>query len=65
MRFLIDTDWLIHYLNNHPGVVQRLGEFQEDGLALSIISLADSTREFSIPVTRWGTSALCRLFSAA
>ena len=41
MRALIDTDWAIHYLNDHPGVVQRLGELQDDGLALSIISLAE------------------------
>lgn len=41
MRCLIDTDWAIHYLNDHPGVIQRLGELQDDGLALSIISLAE------------------------
>jgi hypothetical protein len=41
MRFPIDPDWAIHYLNAHPGVIQRLGELQEDGLALSIISCAE------------------------
>jgi len=41
MRSLIDTDWVIHYLNNHPPIVQRLGELQSEGLALSIISLAE------------------------
>lgn len=41
MRYLIDTDWAIHYLNDHQGVVQRLRGFQDDGLGLSIISLAE------------------------
>ena len=41
MRSLIDTDWAIHYLNDHQGVVQRLRGFQDDGLGLSIISLAE------------------------
>jgi tRNA(fMet)-specific endonuclease VapC len=41
MRALIDTDWTIHYLNDHPGIVARLRELQEEGLALSMISLAE------------------------
>jgi tRNA(fMet)-specific endonuclease VapC len=41
IRSLIDTDWAIHYLNDHSGVVQRLSELQDDGLALSMISLAE------------------------
>ena len=41
IRSLIDTDWAIHYLNDHPGVVQRLSALQDDGLALSMISLAE------------------------
>lgn len=23
-RYLIDTDWIIHYLNGHPDIVRRL-----------------------------------------
>lgn len=42
MRYLVDTDWAIHYLNEHPNFVQRLQELQQqEGLALSMISLAE------------------------
>jgi tRNA(fMet)-specific endonuclease VapC len=42
MRFLIDTDWAIHYLNKHAGIVERLQELQQqEGLGLSIVSLAE------------------------
>jgi tRNA(fMet)-specific endonuclease VapC len=41
ITYLIDTDWVIHYLNGHPAIVERLEEFQEQGLALSVISLAE------------------------
>jgi tRNA(fMet)-specific endonuclease VapC len=41
MRYLIDTDWAIHYLNDRPDIAQRLQALQDDGLALSIISLAE------------------------
>lgn len=41
MRYLIDTDWAIHYLNNHPGITQRLDELKDEGLALSVVSLAE------------------------
>jgi tRNA(fMet)-specific endonuclease VapC len=38
---LVDTDWVINYLNGHPGIVQRLDELKERGLALSIVSLTE------------------------
>jgi tRNA(fMet)-specific endonuclease VapC len=41
LQNLIDTDWVIHYLHVHPGIVARLDELQPQGLALSIISLAE------------------------
>jgi tRNA(fMet)-specific endonuclease VapC len=41
MRALIDTDWAIHDLTDHSGIVARLRALQEEGLALSIISLAE------------------------
>ncbi len=41
MRYLIDTDWAIHYLNDRPDIVQRLHVLQDDGFALSLISLAE------------------------
>jgi hypothetical protein len=24
IRYLVDTDWAIHYLNDHQGIVERL-----------------------------------------
>ena len=41
LRYLLDTDWVIHYLHAHPAIVARLDELQPQGLALSIISLAE------------------------
>jgi tRNA(fMet)-specific endonuclease VapC len=41
MRYLIDTDWVIHYLNGREDIVQRLDELKEQGLGLSMISLAE------------------------
>jgi tRNA(fMet)-specific endonuclease VapC len=41
MAYLIDTDWVIHYLNGHSATVERLEVLQEQGLALSVISLAE------------------------
>ena len=41
IRYLIDTDWAIHYLNQHQGIVQRLHVLLDDGLGLSIISFAE------------------------
>ena len=40
LTYLVDTDWVIHYLNGHPGIVRRLDELKEQGLALSVVSLA-------------------------
>jgi tRNA(fMet)-specific endonuclease VapC len=40
-RYLIDTDWVIHYLNGHEDIVRRLDELQPQGLGLSVISLAE------------------------
>ncbi len=41
MTYLIDTDWVIDHLNHVERVTRRLEEFAPDGLALSIISLAE------------------------
>ena len=41
IQYLLDTDWVIHYLNEHQGIVQRLHALLDDGLGLSIISLAE------------------------
>ena len=42
VQYLVDTDWTIHYLNNHKDIVPRLQELQrQNSLALSIIALAE------------------------
>jgi hypothetical protein len=38
LQYLIDTNWMIHYLHAHPAIVARLDELQPQGLTLSIIS---------------------------
>jgi len=41
MRYLIDTDWIIHYLNGNEPIVKKLVSLREEGLSISIISLAE------------------------
>ena len=41
LRYLIDTDWVIDRLNQIERVVNRLKELCPQGLAISIISLAE------------------------
>jgi len=41
VRYLIDTDWAIHYLNGSPPIVKRLNQLSDQGLALSLLSLAE------------------------
>jgi tRNA(fMet)-specific endonuclease VapC len=41
VRYLLDTDWVIHYLNGHPEIVARVQDLGPEGLALSVISLAE------------------------
>jgi tRNA(fMet)-specific endonuclease VapC len=41
LRYLIDTDWVIDHLNQIHRVVNRLTELRPQGLALSVISLAE------------------------
>ena len=40
-QYLVDTDWVIHYLHGHTVIVERLDELQLQGLVLSIVSLAE------------------------
>jgi len=40
-RYLIDTDWAIHYLNGADSIVKRLNQLADQGLAISILSLAE------------------------
>ena len=41
MRYLVDTDWVIHYLNGHPAIVARVQALSSQGIAMSVISLAE------------------------
>jgi predicted nucleic acid-binding protein len=41
MRYLIDTDWIIEYLKGNEKVTDFLKEKFEEGLAISVISLAE------------------------
>jgi tRNA(fMet)-specific endonuclease VapC len=41
VRYLLDTDWVIHYLNGHPEIVPRIQELSAEGIGLSLISLAE------------------------
>ena len=41
MRYLLDTDWAISYLNQHSGTVQQLDTLRPEGIAVSIVSLAE------------------------
>jgi len=39
--YLIDTDWIIHYLNGQRETVKRLVSLRKEGLTISVISLAE------------------------
>jgi tRNA(fMet)-specific endonuclease VapC len=41
IRYLMDTDWVIHYLNGRDDIVRRLDELRPEGVGLSVISLAE------------------------
>jgi tRNA(fMet)-specific endonuclease VapC len=41
LRYLVDTDWIIHYLNGHRAIVSRLKTLSDQGCAVSVISLAE------------------------
>ena len=41
MRYLIDTDWDIDHLRQVERVTRRLDELAPEGLALSVVSLAE------------------------
>jgi tRNA(fMet)-specific endonuclease VapC len=41
LHYLVDTDWIIHYLHGRKDITARLATLKESGLAISIISLAE------------------------
>ena len=40
-RYLIDTDWAIEYLSGREPIVERLTTLRPEGLAVSIITVAE------------------------
>ncbi len=41
LSYLIDTDWIIHYLNGNEEIVRKIRSLGKGGLAVSTISLAE------------------------
>ena len=41
MLFLIDTDWVIHFLNGKSGIVDSVRRLTPEGIGISIVSLAE------------------------
>ena len=41
MKYLIDTDWIIHGLHGEKQVAKKLLELKGEGLTISVISLAE------------------------
>lgn len=41
MKFLMDTDWIIHYLNGKQIYVEKVKNLKPDGLGISIISFCE------------------------
>ena len=41
MKYLLDTTWIVEYLRGNPETISRIQELQEEGLAVSIISVAE------------------------
>ena len=39
--YLVDTDWVIHYLSGHGGTIEKLKSLRDEGLGVSVISLAE------------------------
>jgi len=41
LRYLADTDWIIHALHNNAAVVRHLEELTDEGIGISVISTAE------------------------
>jgi predicted nucleic acid-binding protein len=41
VSYLIDTDWIIHYLNGNKEIVEKIKSLERGILAASVISLAE------------------------
>ena len=66
MRFLIDTDWAIHYLSKHAGTSSACRSSNSRKVSASLSSPSrNSTREYFIHAIPTVMSAIYRIFSAA
>ena len=52
MRYLVDTDWVIDYLQGRQPIVQRLDELSPQGIGMSIVSLAELYEGMTAAVDR-------------
>ena len=41
LSYLLDADWVIHHLNGHAAIIQRLQDLQAEGPGLSVVALAE------------------------
>jgi predicted nucleic acid-binding protein len=41
LSYLVDTDWIIHYLNGNNEIVEKIESLGKGGLAASVISVAE------------------------
>ena len=41
IAYLVDTDWVIHHLNGHQAIIERLQDLHHEGLGLSVVALAE------------------------
>jgi tRNA(fMet)-specific endonuclease VapC len=41
IAYLIDSDWVIHHLNGHNAITQRLQGLHAEGLGLAVVALAE------------------------
>ena len=49
MRYLVDTDWVIHHLHGVGRVTTRLDELRPEGVGTSVVSLAELYEGLSNP----------------
>jgi tRNA(fMet)-specific endonuclease VapC len=45
IAYLVDTDWVVHYLNGRQDIVARLDVLKHQGLGLSTVSLGEPYEE--------------------
>ena len=41
MKYLVDTTWVIEYLRGNQDIIQRLQSYEDAGLSIAIVSLAE------------------------